>query len=85
MCAQQMLCLDDSNPQEVRNITKLYMIARGHLFHVYGPPICSGIFYKREIFQLKYHWVERKYLDTIQNRRWQFFCQHDIAFFNCFF
>ena len=31
-----MLCLDYSNLQERRNISKLYMIARGHLFPVYG-------------------------------------------------
>ena len=29
-CARQMLCLDYSNLQERRNISKLYMIARGH-------------------------------------------------------
>ena len=31
-----MLCLDYANLQERRNISKLYMIARGHLFPVYG-------------------------------------------------
>ena len=36
MCARQMLCLDYSNLQEGRNVSKLYMIARGHLFLVYG-------------------------------------------------
>ena len=36
MCAQQMLCLDYSHMQERRNISKLYMIVRGHWFHVYG-------------------------------------------------
>ena len=35
-CARQMLCLDFSNLQEMRNISKLYMIAGGHLFPVYG-------------------------------------------------
>ena len=35
-CVQQMLCLNYSNQQEKRNINKLYMIARGHLFPVYG-------------------------------------------------
>ena len=34
--AQQMLCLDYSNLQDRRNISKLYMTARGHLFPVYG-------------------------------------------------
>ena len=29
-CARQMLCLDYSNLQERRNISKLYMIAGGH-------------------------------------------------------
>ena len=28
--ARQILCLDYSNQQEKRNISKLYMIARGH-------------------------------------------------------
>ena len=31
-----MLCLDYSNLQEKRNLSKLYMIARGHLFPVYS-------------------------------------------------
>ena len=31
----QMLCLDYSNLQERRNISKLYMIATGHWFPVY--------------------------------------------------
>ena len=35
-CAQQMLCPDYSNLQERRSISKLYMIARGYLFPVYG-------------------------------------------------
>ena len=35
-CARRMLCLDYSHLQERRNISKLYMIARGHLFPVYG-------------------------------------------------
>ena len=29
-CARQMLCLDYSNLEERRNISKLYMITRGH-------------------------------------------------------
>ena len=36
ICARQILCLDYSNLEERRNISKLYMIARGHLFPVYG-------------------------------------------------
>ena len=35
-CARQMLCLDYSSLQEKRNISKLHMIVRGHLFLVYG-------------------------------------------------
>ena len=35
-CALQMLCLDYSNLEERRNISKLYIIARGHWFPVYG-------------------------------------------------
>ena len=35
-CARQMLCLDYSNLQERRNVSKLYMIAREHLFPVCG-------------------------------------------------
>ena len=34
MWAQQMLCPDYSNMQESRNISKLYMIDRGHWFPV---------------------------------------------------
>ena len=33
-CARQMLCLDYSNLQDRRNLSKLYLIARGHWFHV---------------------------------------------------
>ena len=32
----KMLCIDYSNLQERRNITKLYLIARGYWFPVYG-------------------------------------------------
>ena len=32
------------------------------------------------MFQPKYHWVEIKYPDVIQNRRRQLFCRHDNAF-----
>ena len=35
-CARQILRLDYSHLQERRNISKLYMIARGHSFPVYG-------------------------------------------------
>ena len=35
-CFQQSLCLDYSNLQERRNISKLYMIVREHIFPVYG-------------------------------------------------
>ena len=39
-----------------------------------------GIFYKRKMFQPKYHWVEKKYLGAIQDRREQLFCLRDYAF-----
>ena len=32
----KMLCVEFSNQQERRNISKLYMTARGHWFPVYG-------------------------------------------------
>ena len=41
--------------------------------------ILNGIFYKRKIFQVKYHWVEIKYLGAIKNRRRQLFCRCDNA------
>ena len=44
--------------------------------------MCFGIFYKREMFQLKYHWVEIKYLGAIQNRRRQLFSRCDNTFFH---
>ena len=34
--ARKILCLDYSNLEERRNISKLYMIVRGHLFPVCG-------------------------------------------------
>ena len=45
------MCQDYSNLQERRNISKLYMIARGYWFPVYGlgkMNVLNGIFYKRE-------------------------------------
>ena len=78
ICAQQMLCLDYSNLQERINISKLYMLARGHLFPVYGlGNECA--YYKRKMFQPKYNWVEIKYLGAIQNPRLQLFCLCDNA------
>ena len=59
-----------------RNISKLYVIARGHLFPVYD----LGNECARMMFQPKYHWVEIKYLGAIQNRCRQFFCLCDNAF-----
>ena len=66
-----MLCLDYSNLQESRNISKLYMVARGNSFHVYGlgMNVLNGIFYKRDV-------PTERSLDpgAIQNRRQQLFC-----------
>ena len=42
--------------------------------------VLNGIFYKRKMFQPKYHWVEIKYLGAIKNRRGQLFCLRDIVF-----
>ena len=42
--------------------------------------VLNGIFYKRKMFQLKYHWVEIKYLGAIQNRRGQLFCLRENVF-----
>ena len=54
-----MLCLDYSDLQERRNISKLYMIDREHyfLYMVLEINVLNGIFYKRKIFQPKYQWV----------------------------
>ena len=80
-CAWQILCLDYSNLQERRNISKLCMIARGHLLYiVLEVNVCNSIFYERKMFRPKYHWVEIKYLGTIQNWHGQLFCLHDNAF-----
>ena len=35
--------------------------------------VLNGISYK-------YYWVEIKYLDAMQSRRWQLFCRRDNAF-----
>ena len=81
-CARQMLCLEYRNLQERRNISKLYMIARGHWVPLYGlkNECANGIFYKRKIFWPKYHWLEVKYLGAMQNRRGQPFCLRENAF-----
>ena len=50
------------------------------LYMVLEMNVLNDIFYKRKIFQPKYHWVEIKYLGTIQNRRGQLFCLRDNAF-----
>ena len=42
--------------------------------------VLNGIFYKRKMFQTKYHCIEIKYLGAIQNRRRQRFCLRDNAF-----
>ena len=41
--------------------------------------VFNSIFYKREMFQPKYHWIEVKYMVAIQNWCWQLFCQPDNA------
>ena len=42
--------------------------------------VLNGIFYKRKMFQLKYHWVEIKYLGTYKKRHRQLFSHNDNAF-----
>ena len=44
--------------------------------------VLNGIFYKRKMFQPKYHWVEIKYLGAIQNRRGQLFIYVIMLFLN---
>ena len=49
MFAREMLCLVNSNLQERRNISKLYMVARGHQFLVCGlGNECALVFSTRE-------------------------------------
>ena len=84
-CAGQMLCLDYSNQQERRNISKLYMIARGHLFPKYiwsWKCMCLTVFSTRERCSNRniIGWVKIKYLGAIQNRCGQRFCLRDNAF-----
>ena len=40
--------------------------------------VLKGGFYKRNMFQPKYHWVEIKYLGAMQNRRRQLFSRRDV-------
>ena len=49
------------------------------LYMVFKMNVLNGVFYKREIFQPKYHWVEI-YLVAIQNQCLQLFCWRDNAF-----
>ena len=42
--------------------------------------VLNRIFCKRNMIQPKYHWVEIKYLDAIQDRGRQLFCLRDNAF-----
>ena len=84
-CAGQMLCLDYSNQRERRNISKLYMIARGHLFPTYiwsWKCMCLTVFSTRERCSNRniIGWVKIKYLGAIQNRCGQRFCLRDNAF-----
>ena len=44
----------------------------------------NGYFYKREMFQPKYHWTEIKYLGAIQNPRRQLFADVIMLFLNIF-
>ena len=74
-CARQMLCLDYSNLEERRNISKLYIITRGHWFPVYD--------LWNECVQLIYHWVEIKYLGAIQNQLMLFLDIHRHLLGNC--
>ena len=65
------------------DISKLCMIARGHfLSMVLGMNVLNGSFYKRDMFQLKYHWIEIKYLGAIQNQRQQPFADVIMHFLN---
>ena len=82
MCARQMLCLNCSDLQERRKISKLYMIAKGHWFPVYG---LGNEYVWRHFLQEKdvpteISSVEIKYLGTNQSRRRQLFCRLDNAF-----
>ena len=46
--------------------------------------VFNGYFYKREMFQPKYHWTEIKYLGAIQNPRRQLFADVIMLFLNIF-
>ena len=47
---------------------------------VSGINVLNGIFYKREMLQPKYHWIELKYLGAIQNPRRQLFADVIMLF-----
>ena len=81
-----MLCLDYSNLQERRNVSKSYILLEGidFLYMVLEMNMLNGIFYERKMLQPKYHWVEIKYLGAMQNRHRQYFCQHDNVFHNIY-
>ena len=42
--------------------------------------VLNGIFYKKEMFEPKYDWVEIKYLDAIQYPRQQLFADVIMLF-----
>ena len=83
-----MLCLDYSNLQEWRDVSKLYMIARGYWFSLYDLENKFALVFftlqEKDIFQRKYHWVEMKHLGAIQSRRRQLFCRRDVFFFSIY-
>ena len=82
-CTRQMLCLDYSNLQERRNISKFYILLLEGIYFLYmvlEMELLNGSFNKRKMFQPKCHWVEIKYLVAVQNRRRQLFFRSDNAF-----
>ena len=82
--ARKMLCLDYSNLHQstIDYAVNYASLLEGiyFLYMVLEMNVLNGIFYKRKMFQLKYHWVQIKYLSAIQNRRGQLFCLRDKAF-----
>ena len=44
--------------------------------------VLNGIFYKREMFQPKYHWIEIKYMGAIQSPRRKLFADVIMLFLN---
>ena len=75
------MCLDYSNLQERRNISKLYKINRGHWFPVYGlRNECAQRYFLQNIdvpTEISSGWNK---VSAIQNRRRHLFCRRDNAF-----